>query len=75
MRDALLAFIKSVQDAVVSEKGFRHLIQIKQRSGDETLEFGYGYFDANKVMVWTGETERVVTPEEAVDILLPKEET
>ena len=73
MREALLAFIKSVQAAVVSEQGFRHEFRLKMIDYP-SLTFGYGYHSADKVVVWLDvDHEKVVTPEEAVDILLPKD--
>lgn len=76
MRDELLAFVRAVQDA--EREGGMHSLDTRIVSAEDpnktdrlSIQFGHGYFDRDKVLVWLndehlGEAET----EEAVDAYL-----
>jgi hypothetical protein len=73
---AILHLIKTVQNVPgdFKEAGLHHL---SQRIGDRRdlggqsvelrLQFGHGYFDGRKVLVWVDDDYREMTPEAAVE--------
>lgn len=68
MRETLIAFVKATQAAADGEKG---RFQLEVKYGNESLAFGYGYYDRDKVLYYLSDGEFVVLPtEEAVDRFL-----
>lgn len=74
MREKLIAFIKAIQDDVTGEGHAenRELIRVSGSSRFPSLDFGYEYFPASKVLFWKSDTEyEELSVEDAVDRFLP----
>ncbi len=71
MKKELISFIKSVQKKVMSDESFRHMFSVTKYKSK--LEFGYGYFSADKVVYFNGDEDNdnvEMSVEEGVDLLL-----
>ncbi len=68
MRETLIAFIESVQKSTADDYSFRPLLSIMLNGGFPALDFGYGYFDQDKVFYRKAENEFEKLPnKEGVD--------
>lgn len=65
MRDSLIAFIRAVQAKVTSEEGYRQQVRIGEYADGPSLLFGYGYYDAGKVLYFPSESHHTMMEVEA----------